>query len=319
MREGIIQLPDYRKIASEVEKREVQVQEKEVEQVLKQLQLSRAKLALKEGPAQKGDLIEIEYSTFEIEGGRSFKDAFILGKGLFVPGFEDNLVAMKAGQEKSFSLRFPKEYFQKNLAGKELTFNVKVGAVKKVELPYINDGFAKRLGKFKDLNVLKKSIKQGLRLEKEAFETQRRRREVLDKIREVAKISLPAVLIEKEKDYLMEDLKKRILGNSQESFKTFLKRIKKTEKEFSESLLEAAEKRIENSLIIREISRREDISVSENEVKDRISEMLKNYPLKKAKDIDQRAIKDYTKGVIIEEKVFQFLENVQKSNYSKNS
>ena len=309
-----IKLPDYKKIASRVKKRRVFVDEKDVENVIKQIQFSRAKLALKEGPAIKGDFVEIEYSCPEIRNGKKFQDAFILGKGFFIPGFEEKLIGMEDGQEKIFSLRFPENHLQKDLAGKDLEFRVKTKAVKKVELSEINDDFARGLGNFEDLNTLKKSIREGLKPEKERFESQRIRGEILNKIREGVKISLPDTLIKKEKDYLLEDFKKSI--PKELSFEGFLKRTKKTEEEFSESLLEAAEKRIKNSLIIREILKREGIEVSESEIEERISEMLKG---NSTNGVDLNSLRSYIKGAIIEEKVFQFLENVQKPNNSKNS
>lgn len=314
-----IRLPDYKKIAFKVKRRKVLVNDKEVDLVLRRLQLSRAKISLKKGPAQKGDFVEIEYSASEIEKGRQFKDAFILGKGFFISGFEDNLVGMTANQKKNFSLRFPERHPNKGLAGRNLIFNVMMRAVKSIELPELNDAFAQGLGKFEDLSALKKSIKEGLGLEKEMFETQRRRGEILDKIREKTEVSLPKVFIERERGYLMEDLKRKVSANLKLSFEEFLKRIGKSEKELAGALLESARKRIKNSLILRKISDKEQISVSEAEIKERINETLKNYPSEKARNIDSEALKRYTKGVIIEEKVFQFLENAQDSNNSKNS
>ena len=322
-----IKLPDYRKITSQMKRRKVSVKEKEIENVIKQLQFSRANLTFKDGPAQKGDFVEIEYFSPKIEKGKKFKDAFILGKGFLIPGFEDRLETMKAGQEKKFSLKFPEKHFhpapgnegraKKDLAGKALKFNVKMKTVKKIGWPEINDAFARNLGNFEDLKALKKNIREGLKAEKEVLENQRTRKEILDKIREDVDFPVPEALIEREKDYLMEDLKKRTPEGL--SFEDFLKKIKKSEEEISKSLSEVAEKRIKNSLIIKEISEKEGLLPSEDEIKKKINEILKNYPSEKTKDVDLDELKSYTKGVIIQEKAFQFLENVQKSDNSKNN
>jgi len=322
-----IKLPDYRKITSEIKRRKVSVKKEEIENVIKQLQFSKANLTFKNGPAQRGDFVEIEYFSPKIEKGKKFKDAFILGKGFLIPGFEEKLEIMKAGQEKNFSLKFPEKHFQpapgnedrakKDLAGKALKFNVKMKAVKKIGFPEINDAFARNLGNFEDLKALKKNIREGLKAEKEVLENQRTRKEILDKIREGVDFPVPEILIEREKDYLMEDLKKRTPEGL--SFEDFLKKIKKSEEEISKSLLEVAEKRIKNSLIIREISEKEGLLPSEDEIKKRTNEILKNYPSEKTKDVDLDELKSFTKGVIIQEKIFQFLENVQKSDNSKNN
>lgn len=150
-----VKMPDYKKIGSKIKRNKPTVEERETEDALSWLQKSRAKLALKNQPAEKGDFVEISFSSPQLEAGLERKDGFILGEGQFVPGFEDNLVGMTNGQEKEFYLTFPQDYPKKEMAGKTYQFRVRISSVQKAELPEINDEWARGLGNFKDLLSLK--------------------------------------------------------------------------------------------------------------------------------------------------------------------
>jgi trigger factor len=305
-----VTLPDYEKIASGIKRREILVEEKEIDQTLNWLQKSRAKFIFENRPAKKGDFVEIEYQSPQIENNLKIKDNFILGQGHFVSGFEENLEGMTPGQEKFFSLKFPDDYFQKNLAGNSVDFKVKMVLVQKMELPEINDEFAKNLGKFENLIGLKESIKEGIKMEKENQESQRIRGEILEKIGEGTKIEIPEILIESEKKRMLEDLKNFVTEKFKISFEDYLKEVKKTEKEILENFAKEAEKKVKIALILREISKREKIEVSEEEVKFAINEFLKNYPIEKTKEIDLDQLKSYYEEAIGNEKVLQFLEGL---------
>lgn len=270
-----IELPDYKKIASKVERNEVEVKEKEIEQALKWLQKSRAKFTIKNAPAQKGDFVEIEYWFSQEKQSR--KDAFILGQGHFIPGFEEKIIGMRAGEEKE---------------------KVKLISVQNVEFPKINDEFAKGLGNFKSLADFKKNIIQGLTLEKEQTELQRARQEILENISKETKIEIPDILIENEKKHMLENLKKIA------SEKELAKLKKDVEIE--------AEKRIKNFLILQEIDKRENIEVSDQEVMQEVNKTLKHYPsvkdAEKSIGLDLQKFKEYTKQAIKTEKIFKLLE-----------
>jgi len=303
-------LPDYKKIASEIKRQEISITKEEIEESLIQLQKSRAKFIFENRPAKKEDFVEIEFQSPKIEGGLKRKDSFILGQGHLIPGFEENLEGMNPGEEKEFSLRFPESHFQKEFAGNLINFKVKMNSVQKVELPEINDEFAKSLGKFESFNNLKENIKEGLIAEKEIAENQRVRQEILAKITEKSSLEIPKVLIETEKNRLLEDLKGRIFEIFKISFSDYLNKIKKSEEEIKNSFSPQAEERIKNSLILREISNREKIEVSEEEIKGEINQFLKNYPIEKAKELDLEKLKIYYEEVIRDEKTFRLLESL---------
>lgn len=297
-----IKLADYKKIASKVKKRKIEVEEKEVEAGLKWVQRSRAKLTIKNQPAQKGDFVEIEYWLDSLGENQSRKDGFILGEGYFLPGFEDKIIGMKADEEKN-NLILKKE-------GKEIKAKVKVNSVQNIEFPELNDKFAKSLGNFESLEALKRSIKEGLGLEKERAESLRLRNEILDKIGQLTKCEIPEALIREKQNQMLDNSKNKVKEQLKIAWQDYLKKINKTEKEILDSFLLEARKRIRNFLILREIGKREKIKVSEQEVKKEAGKILTREPL------DLEKLKDYTKEALRTEKTWALLEGLAgKSNY----
>ncbi len=315
-----IELPDYKKIAKETERKNVSVEEKEIEDALKWLQKSRAKFTLKNQPAQKGDFVEVEYSSLQIKGlepDKKTKDAFVLGEGHFFPGFEENLAGMDINKEKEFSLDVPENH-QLRKYGEKIDFKVRMKSVQNMELPEINDQFAKSLGKFEKLEDLKKNIKQGLVSEKEQTESQRLKEEILEKISDKTECDLPDILVKREQKQILDNLKKNVSERLKISFSDYLKELKKNEEELLGSFLPRAEKNIKKLLVLREIGNKEKIEVLENEVSERIEKILKQYAspeeAQKNLGIDPQELESYTKEAIRNEKIFQLLENLTLHN-----
>jgi len=324
-----VNLPDYKKVASSCKKREIQVREEEIEGTLLQLQKSRAKFSQVERAAKVGDFVEIEFSSSQIEMGNPQKDGFLLGQGNLIPGFEKKLEGMKTGEEKDFSLTSISKHFQPpttfqeegfsqgnstksggGLAGKTVNFKVKMKSVKKMELPEITDQFIKSLGQFEDLSSLKQNIREGLKSEKGISERQRMRAEVLERINKEINLEIPDVLIEAERNRQLDMLKKYIASQLKISFEEYLKRVQKSEADVKNSF--QAEERIKNFLILREISKAENIEVSEEEVKTEINKTLRKFPdIEKAKkELDLGKLKSYYEEEIRNEKVLKLLESL---------
>ncbi len=303
-----VELPDYKEIAKTIKSNEVSVTEEEVQESLSYLQKTRSKMTLKNESAENKDFVEITYQNKDINNGKEVEDKFVLGEGGFMKGFEDNIVGMKAGEEKEFKAVFPETSPQKNLAGKEGDFKIKVKSVQKMELPEINDEFAKQMGAFETLVALKDSVKQGISMEKTEAEKQRKRGEILEKIAEKSKFEMPEAMVEYEKQRLLEDLKKRVTQNMKLTFEQYLAAVKQTEDQLKETFQKEAEKRLKGFLILRQISKVEKIEISEKEVEEEVEKSVKNYPKEQMDKIDINELKEYTKGVINNEKIFNLLE-----------
>ena len=311
-------LPDYKKIAGETltkERKVFSVEDKEVNDALAWLQKSRAKYVAVNRPVQKGDFVEIDFETrlagVKIENGESKNHGLIIGEGGFMPGFEDNLVGMEVGREKEFSLKAPDDYFAKNLAGKSLDFKARLNVLQQRELPALDDDFAKGLGNFDGLEALKKNVKDGIIAEKEQKEKERARMKTIEAIAEQTNFEAPQVLIDYELEKMMSELNQSV-GRLGLSFDQYLSQIKKTADELKKEMVPSAEKRVRIALVLKAIAKKENINVPENEIEAQMNETLKRYPADGGakKNIDLEQLKDYTKGVIRNEKVFQLLEKI---------
>ncbi|MFA5722309.1 MAG: trigger factor [Candidatus Paceibacterota bacterium] len=316
-----VELPNYQEIAQKIpknKKESLTIEEKEIEQALLWLQDSRANLEQVSRSAEKEDIVTIDYQIKEdkklIENGEDKNYSFILGKGSFIPGFEDNIIGMKTGEEKKFELIVPKDWPQKNLQNKKLNINVSLKEIKTKKLPILNDEFAQSIGKFKTLEDLKKNIKEGLLLEKKQKETERWRLEALEKIIAETKIDLPEILVQNEIEKMVEELKAQ-LEKMQLPFDKYLEQIKKSEEDLKKEFKELAEKRVSSALVLREIASIEKIEASEKEIEKKINEILSQIPeTEKKEKINQDNLKEFALGIIRNEKVFEILEGTQKKD-----
>src|SRR3989339_1471957 len=300
-----VELPDYKEIASKIKSNEISVTDEEVLDSINYLQKTRAKFTLKNAGAEKKDFVNITYQNKDINEGKVVQDKFILGEGGFMAGFEDAIVGMKDGEEKEINVKFPENSPRKDLAGKEALFKVKVISVQKMELPEINDEFAKQLGAFDTLVALKQSMKEGIIIEKTEQEKQRKRGEILEKISEKVKVELPEVMVDYEKQRLLEDLKEKITQNMKITFEQYLSAVKQTEEALTQTFQKEAEKRLKGFLVLRELGKRENIEVSDAEVEEEVSKSTKN-------EFDIEQLKKYSKNWKV------FLNNTNK-NLNANS
>jgi len=308
-----VELPDYKEITKKIKaNKEILVTDEEVQDALNYLQKTRAKFIAKNEEAQKGDFVEIIYQNKDINAGKEVDDKFILGEGGFMKGFEESIVGMKAGEEKEFKVMFPENNPNKGLAGKEGDFKVKLKSVQKMELPEIDNEFAKGMGAFDTLVALKQSMKEGMIIEKTEQEKQRKRGEILERVSKEVKIELPEKLVEYEQERLFEDLKDKIAENFKISWEEYLASVKKTEKEIKDTFKLEAEKRLASFLVLKEIGKKEGIEVSEKELEEETKKAMAMYTKEQLANIDTEQLKEYTKGVVFNEKVFLKLEDYSK-------
>jgi len=310
-----VNLANYKGL--KIKKKKIKIENKEIDEALKYLQKSRAKLITVNRPAKKGDKVEIDFITrgsgVKIEGGESKNHPLIIGEGRFIPGFEKELEGMKSGEEKSFSCIVPKDWPQKKIANRTLDFQIKINLVQKMEIPELSDEFAKSLGKFESLEALKKSIKDGIGQEKKLKEKSRIRMELIEKIACASQMDISQILIDNELNKMIEELRQNVLSMGLD-FDKYLKQIKKTIDDLKKEWKSRAEKRVKTSLVLREIAKKEKIEISEDEIIQKINETLQHYPNAEEakKSIDPAALKEYTKEVLRNEKVFELIEKEAK-------
>lgn len=307
-----IQLGDYKKIKAK--KREVKIEKDKVDKILEDLRKLQAKEIATSEPAQKGDKVEMDFNIYldkvPIEGGIGKKYPVIIGEGKLVPGFEENLIGLKRGEEKTFKLRFPKDYFQKNLQGKEVEIKVKIHEVYKIKLPQLSDEFARQISRFPTLEELKKQLEQNLLLEAQNKEQQRFELELLDKI--IAKTDfgeLPSLLIENEVQKMIEEFKEEIESKGGK-FEDYLNSIKKSIDDLKQDFEKPAQRRIKAALVLREIAEKENIKVEKKEIDQEIQSILRLYPQNPEiqKQTQTPNFREYIATVLTHRKVFKLLE-----------
>jgi len=311
-----IKLPaNYKKIAQDIlkNKTKISVSDTELEEILNWLRNSQAKLEKVDRPAQSGDAVEIDFETksngVSIEGANGKNHLFVLSTSHFIPGFEEQIIGLKTGDSKEFQIQAPDDWPYSHLKGKLLDFKVVVKQVNNRVLPQIDDKFAQSVGKFDDLGDMKEKLKSEILIGKENKEMEKIRLEILEATVDKTEIILPESIIEAEKDKILEELQYS-LSESGLKLEDYLSRIKVNEEQLRNDLKVQAEKRIKSAIILKEIAKQEKVEITEEELMQKIRQEKAKY---QDSDINQAQFdtenfKEYIKGVLRNERVFEILE-----------
>lgn len=295
----------------EIEKIEYNVKKEDIEQELKDRQEKNARLVtVEDRAAENGDNAKIDFEGFvdgkAFDGGKGENYDLALGSHSFIEGFEEQVVGMKIGEEKEIQVTFPKEYFSKELAGKDATFKVKLHELKKKELPELDDEFAKDVSEFDTLEELKKDIKEKLEKQNQEREKYEKQEAVIKAVVENMKVEIPSGMIEMETENMMKDMEQRMSYQGLK-MEQYLKMLNKTEEEFKKDYEPQAIEAIKSRLALEAIIKAEKIEATEEEIKTKIEEMAKNYG-KEPKELEENEnIKNYIKQGIESEKAMDFL------------
>jgi len=306
-----VKLGDYKKI--KVQKKEVKVEQSEVEKVIDDLRKLGVKEALVERIAQKGDRVEVDFAVsldkVVIDGGQGKKYPLIIGDNTMIPGFEEQLIGLKNGEEKTFSLKFPENYQNKMVAGKLCDFKVKLLAVYERELPEMTDDWAKTLGA-ENLTDLKAKIRKNLEEEQQFREEQRVEIETLNQITAKTEFSeIPDVLIQSEAHRMIHEFESSISEQGLK-FADYLANIKKSESELAEEFKPKAEERVKTSLVLKEIAETEKIEATPDDLQketEKILEQVKGNQEAEA-NIRGEGYQHYLTTVIRNRKVIEMLK-----------
>ncbi|MFC1687223.1 trigger factor [Patescibacteria group bacterium] len=307
-----ITLGDYTKFKEK--KKDVHVEQKDVDETVNNIRRMYAKEERVQRKAEKGDKVEIDLSVFRdkvpMDGGEAKNQPVMIGEEKFIPGFEDHLIGMSENEKKEFTLKFPKEYHQKTLAGKEALFKVAVKGVYKIDLPALDDAFVKMVGKFETVDDMRRQVEKNIHDEKNEKEQQRFELALLEAV--IARSTfgeLPDMLVQNELNRMVEELKADIERRSMK-FEDYLSSIKKTEDELRQGMTEQAEKRIKSALVMREISKKENITASPEEIEQQVAREKENYKDQPdvIKKIDSKEYKEYLTTIQGNKKVLKLLE-----------
>jgi len=312
-----VKIKDYKDM--KIKTKKVEVSEEKVNKTLEQLQKMRAKESAQDKAIEMGDKAVIDFSIYldkvPIDGGQHKDYPLYLGEKFFVPGFEEELIGLKKGEEKEFKLKFPKEYSMKNIAGKNTEIKVTVKDVFKVEKPELNDEFAKMIGDYENMDKLKEQIKENIEQEENLQAQQKTEMEILEKIIKKSEFGeLPQLMIDGELEKMIGELQSNVTQQGA-TFDDYLKNINKTVEDLHKDFTPQAEKRLQTSLIIREIAILEKILITEEEVQKEVDKLMQMYSDEASqKSIQSHGYKHYLENLLTNRKVIEKLRewNVEK-------
>ncbi len=307
-----VKLEKYKGI--EIPKIEYNVTEENINHELSHMQEHNSRLiSVEDRAVQKGDITIIDFEGFvdgvAFEGGKAEGHELEIGSNTFIPGFEDQIIDMKIDEEKDINVKFPEEYFSKDLAGKDATFKVKLHEIKKKELPKLDDEFAKDVSEFDTLKELKDSIKE--KLQKEMQEKQKYETEdaVIKAICENFNVEIPSGMVETEIEDMFKNFEMKL---SYQGIKLdqYLQIMGKTKDELKKEYEPQALEAIKSRLMLEAVIKAEKIEATEEEVVNKMKEMAENYGKKDDEEfLKNENVKKYIKNGIESEKALEFLVN----------
>jgi trigger factor len=307
-----VTLPDYKDI--KIDTKTVSVGDKEVNNTLDNLKKMQPKEVLKNGAATKEDKMEIKMEMFidkiPVEGGQADKHQVYLNEPHYIPGMAEQLVGLKKDDTKEFSLPFPKDHYQKHLAGRNVDFKIKVNDVFTLEYPALDDEFAKALGQ-ESLTKLKELLLTNLTREAEEKEKRRTEEAILEQmIEKTAFEELPQILIDSEKRKMLYELKAD-LERRGVTIEKYLEDIKKTEEQIFKDFEEGATKRAKAALISRQVAQDNNIKVEKDELDKEIAVIKQTYPDDKnvEENLKRPEVLDTIAATVQNRKVVAFLKN----------
>ena len=285
-----IQLGEYKGLS--VEKEVPVVTDEQVEKHIENLRIRRGKMVdAPEGiAAASGDMVMIDFlgtvDGVPFDGGEGKSYPLELGSGSFIPGFEDQVVGMKVGEDRDVKVTFPESYFSEELKGKDASFAVHLNGIKTRELPELNDEFAKEMGKFDTMEALKEDVKTRL-LSTAQVEAERSfRAAVLKKLVDSIEADIPAVMVENRVSNLLAELDLN-LQNQGANLDMYLQHSNKTVEDLKNDYREVAEEGVKTDLVLEEVAKAEKLGVSQRDLDGELRMMALNY------DIPVKNVKSY--------------------------
>ena len=276
-----VELGEYKGI--EVEKETVKVLQADVKAELNRMAQRNARTETVERKAKKNDTVDIDFEGFvdgvPFEGGKAEHHELTLGSGAFIPGFEDQLIGCKAGDEKDVVLTFPEEYHAKELAGKEATFKCKVHKVEETILPEIDDEFAKDVSDTcETLDDLKKEITERLKAERQEAADNAFEEKVLDAVIDGMKADIPAAMIDAQVDTIVQDFGYRLQMQGM-GLEQYLKMTGTEMGAFRAMFQSQAERQVKTRLALQKVVELEGITVSDKELEEEYAKMAEQYKM----------------------------------------
>ena len=311
-------MPQVEKLADvsklSVKKNPTEISDKDMDKALKELQTMQTKevRGTAEELAKKEDKVVVDMSMSKdkvaVEGGDALGYHVFLSEPNYIPGFSEELLGMKEGESKTFTLTFPKEHYQKHLAGSPVEFTVKLNELYHLDHPTLDDAFAKALGQ-KDLTTLKDLLRKNLQEEKVREEEMRLEKEVLESVANASRFSdIPDLIVNEEVNKMVHELEHHIEEQGGQ-FDDYVKSIGKTIAQLKMDFTPQALQRIKVMLVLRAWAKEHQVMVEAKELDVEIDKVAEGYEQKEMKDrVYSPMYRDYMENVLRNKKVIAMLK-----------
>ncbi|WP_102026857.1 trigger factor [Salirhabdus sp. Marseille-P4669] len=312
-----VKLGEYKGL--EVEEENTEVTEEDVENELKSMQERHAELVVKEdGQVEEGDTVVMDFEGFKdgeaFEGGKGENHSLEIGSGQFIPGFEEQLIGKKAGEETEIQVTFPEEYHAEDLAGQEATFKVKIHDIKTKELPELDDEFAKDADdEVETLDALKDKIRTRLEKQRTEDAENNKRQTLVEKASENAEVDIPQAMVDSELDRMLQEFEQNLQMQGL-NLEMYQQLSGQDENALKDQMKEDAKKRVQTSLTLEAIADAENLEVTEDDIENELKSMSEMYNME-VEQIKQLlgANQDALKGDLKVRKAIDFLAENSKT------
>lgn len=304
-----VKLGKYKGI--ELKKVEYTVSDEDVNHEIGHMQEKNARVTtVEDRPVQSKDITTIDFEGFvdgkAFEGGKAEGHELEIGSNTFIPGFEDQIIGMNKDEERDINVKFPEDYYSKELAGKDATFKVKLHEIKEKKLPDLDDEFAKDVSEFNTLKELKDSIKDKKQKENDSKAKREIEDAAIEKVCENTPVDIPSGMIDSEVANMVSEMEQQ-LSYQGISLDQYLKIMNKTRAEIEDNYKVQAEKNVKARLVIEAIIKEENIAASEEEIAEKLKEMANNYG-RKIEDLEKNEhLKEYISESIKAEKAIDLI------------
>ena len=305
-----VELGDYKNL--KVKKTEVKVTAKDIDEIVENIRKAYAEKKVMKKKAELGDEVIIDFVGKKdgepFQGGTAKDYHLELGSKSFIPGFEEGIVGHESGDKFELKLTFPKDYHEKSLAGQKTVFEVLLKQVNVIELPKLDDDFAKKCGPFKNMKELRADIEKNLKAQNEHRVNEKFKDDLVEALVKCSKVSAPEILIEDQLHLVKNDIERNAAAAGQ-SLDDYLKANNVTKEDWEKQTREVAEKRVKASLVLQILARDAKIEVSDDDVIAKIAELRDVYQKspEALKNLKDPRVKMDVKNRMTIEKTLDFL------------
>ncbi len=305
-----VKLGDYKSLR--VEKTVKEVTDEDIDKEIKQAQENCARVTtFEEGAPEMGDTVVLDFDGsvdgVPFEGGKSEGYNLELGSGSFIPGFEEQLAGKPLNEEILVNVTFPEDYHATDLAGKEAVFKCVMHSFNKKELPALDDEFAKDVSEFDTFDEYKADVAAKLKERYEQEAANSYENEVLEKAAELMEVEIPEVMIEKQTDSYLDDIRYRVESQGLE-FEQYLRLTGTTEEKIKEDIRPQSEKGVRVALLIENVAKAENVEATEEDIEAEIKNLADEYSMEadKVREIVSSNYEQIKKDIVFK-KTINFL------------